>query len=274
MDIRKPKPIRNWREFLTEVGTIVLGVSIALAAEQGVEWIHWRNQVQEARQLIATEMAGNTSSAIARLRTQDCIEHRLDELSQILDAASRSGSLAPVGYIAMPPRRGWGTGAWEGVLASQVATHFTRQQLNGLGRIYNVVRVTNAMAPLELETWSVLGTITGPGRRLDPASEADLRKAISVARSYNRNMANTSFQMLRALKPLNLPFDEYDKRAMIHARDESLAVGKITAADSFPMYLICQPIGAAPPQYGQTPMPKQPGVTEEGMKLLPNLGAQ
>ena len=47
MDIRKPKAIRNWREMLTEVGTIVLGVSIALAAEQGVEYIHWRNQVSD-----------------------------------------------------------------------------------------------------------------------------------------------------------------------------------------------------------------------------------
>ena len=44
MDIHKPKSIRNWREFLTEIGTIVLGVSIALAAEQAVEWWHWRGQ--------------------------------------------------------------------------------------------------------------------------------------------------------------------------------------------------------------------------------------
>ena len=36
MDIHKPKPIRNWREFLKEVGIIVLGVSIALAGEQAV----------------------------------------------------------------------------------------------------------------------------------------------------------------------------------------------------------------------------------------------
>ena len=27
MEIPKPKPIRNWREFLTEIGTIVLDVT-------------------------------------------------------------------------------------------------------------------------------------------------------------------------------------------------------------------------------------------------------
>ena len=33
MDIPKPKPIHNWRDFLKEVGIIVLGVCIALSAE-------------------------------------------------------------------------------------------------------------------------------------------------------------------------------------------------------------------------------------------------
>ena len=33
MDIHKPKPVHNWRELLTEIGTIVIGVLIALAAE-------------------------------------------------------------------------------------------------------------------------------------------------------------------------------------------------------------------------------------------------
>jgi hypothetical protein len=43
VEIHKPKPIHNWREFLKEVGTIVLGVCVALGAEQTVEWVHWRN---------------------------------------------------------------------------------------------------------------------------------------------------------------------------------------------------------------------------------------
>ena len=39
MDIHKPKPWRGWPEFLKEIGTIVIGVLIALGAEQGVEWV-------------------------------------------------------------------------------------------------------------------------------------------------------------------------------------------------------------------------------------------
>ena len=42
MDVHKPKPIHGWRDLVKEIGVIVIGVAIALAGEQGVEWLHWR----------------------------------------------------------------------------------------------------------------------------------------------------------------------------------------------------------------------------------------
>src|ERR1700752_2010979 len=89
VEIHKPKPVHSWREFLKEYIIVVLGVITALAAEQVAEWVHWRNEVASARQAIASEMAGNVQSAIARLEVDNCVERRLDELSQILDSASR-----------------------------------------------------------------------------------------------------------------------------------------------------------------------------------------
>ena len=44
MDIHKPKPWHGWREFLKEYAIIVVGVLTALAAEQVVDWLHWRQQ--------------------------------------------------------------------------------------------------------------------------------------------------------------------------------------------------------------------------------------
>src|SRR5689334_9592983 len=66
VEFHKPKPVHNWREFLSEVGVVVLGVCIALAAEQAVEWWRWRDQVAQARGVIATEMAQNVAGAIFR----------------------------------------------------------------------------------------------------------------------------------------------------------------------------------------------------------------
>jgi len=54
-----PKPLHGWREFLGEVGIIVIGVLIALGAEQGVEAVHHRSQVHTATEKLRAESIEN-----------------------------------------------------------------------------------------------------------------------------------------------------------------------------------------------------------------------
>lgn len=53
MHFHLPKPQHGWREFIGEVGVIVLGVLIALSAEQIVETLHWRSQIRHGRDDLA-----------------------------------------------------------------------------------------------------------------------------------------------------------------------------------------------------------------------------
>ena len=48
MDILKPNPIHGWRDFVKEVGIIVLGVLIALSAEQVVQALDWGHKTRLA----------------------------------------------------------------------------------------------------------------------------------------------------------------------------------------------------------------------------------
>jgi hypothetical protein len=43
MHIHKPKAVHSLREFLSEIGVIVVGIAIALGGEQVIEWLHWRS---------------------------------------------------------------------------------------------------------------------------------------------------------------------------------------------------------------------------------------
>jgi len=52
--------------------------------------------------------------------------------------------------------------------------------------------------------------MVGPGRRLDPASEAKLREALSHARSDSRTIAALSLQMITSVKSHHLVFDRED----------------------------------------------------------------
>lgn len=273
MDIRKPKPIHNGREFLKEVGTIVIGVCIALAAEQAVEWWHWRGQVAEARKVIATEMAYNVEGAIIRLRVEGCIESRLDELSHIVDAAAKSGTLPPVGDIGLPPRNLFTSGAWESVVASQTATHFPRQQLADISHTYRAIETLGKNHDMEFTDWRDLYTIVGPGRRLDPISEGELRKALSRVRGSARAMTSLGGVVLVQIKNLNLSFSPDDLAGIARARHVPLAGTKQPLNVRNSTVAICSPIGTVPPIYGQAQFSYLPSMLDGMVKAIPDFSS-
>jgi len=240
MEIHKPKSIHNWREFLKEYAIIVLGVATALAGEQAVEWVHWQSEVAQAKDVIATELVSNVTGAIDRVRTKSCAERRLAELALILDQATKTGALPAVGDISLPPRTLLPRGAWESLVASQAATHFPRRQLAGLTTSYKLIERLEMFSLPEMAAWHSLYAMVGPGRRLDPASEADLRQALSQSLAYSRVSASLSMQVITSVKDHHLRFAREDLERIAAAEHRDLN-----------QYAICRPIGAPPPSYGQ-----------------------
>src|SRR5690348_5512212 len=80
MHFHLPKPLHGWREFAGEVGIIVVGVLIALAAEQVVETIHWRHVAAEAHDSISEEMQAEFYAAAEMAIAQPCIDRQLQSL--------------------------------------------------------------------------------------------------------------------------------------------------------------------------------------------------
>ncbi|MBV9549479.1 MAG: hypothetical protein JO256_07380 [Alphaproteobacteria bacterium] len=267
MEIHKPKPIHNWRDFLKEYAIIVLGVATALAAEQAVEWWHWRGQVAEARGIIASEMANNLNNAGFQLSARSCIESRLNEIGRILDHASREGNLPPMGLLGTAPRLIFSTGAWDSLVASQTASHFPRGELAQLAVSYNIMQKLETYSPIEQQTWYELGAMTGPGRRLDPASEAELRKALSVARGFFQITTQLNYRLINSVSQRNLPYNQADLQIIAEAKRYQVenVPGNATSSST-----ACRPIGAAPIQYGQAGgLVPSPEAVAKSLTLLP-----
>ena len=67
MHFHLPRPLHGWREFAGEVGIIVLGVLIALGAEQVLSSIHDRSEARHARDNVVYEVNRTSTSSAAEL---------------------------------------------------------------------------------------------------------------------------------------------------------------------------------------------------------------
>src|SRR5690242_21553377 len=75
-----PKPLHGWREFAGEVGIIVIGVLIALSAEQVVQDLQTRADEKAFRETIDHEIGLNLFMYDVRARQFACDEKRVKEL--------------------------------------------------------------------------------------------------------------------------------------------------------------------------------------------------
>jgi hypothetical protein len=93
MHVHLPKPLHGWRPFAGEVGIIVVGVLIALAAQQVVETIHQRDDVEQLVAALRSEL-GDDRARWEHIRASDaCTLQRLDALDRWLATAPAGAKL-------------------------------------------------------------------------------------------------------------------------------------------------------------------------------------
>ena len=84
MHFHLPKPLHGWREFVGEVGIIVIGVLIALSAEQVVENLHDHASARAAQENIRAEIQSDVSALASRKANEPCVTRRLDDIAAAL----------------------------------------------------------------------------------------------------------------------------------------------------------------------------------------------
>jgi hypothetical protein len=92
--IHLPKPLHGWRAFAGEVGIIVIGVLMALGAEQLVQWIHGREDVAQLRAALNGELADDRARWEYMSAADACTLRRLDALNNWVATAPSSARLS------------------------------------------------------------------------------------------------------------------------------------------------------------------------------------
>ena len=228
MEIHKPKPVHNWREFLVELGTITLGVCIALAAEQTVEWFHWRDKTDYATDQIQRELNESMYYSMERIMVEDCIRLRLDDLEQkLLSSGEKWVPVTPAatagvqaGNAVAVPERAWSDIAWTAAVADTSVTHFKRDRLSAYARIYADVGQAHEQNQKEFDNVAQLNVLLRPVM-LSNDKKVELIGIIEGERTLNHGLALQASRMLGGWTSIDL--DPQQGRARVLKRSTTYA---------------------------------------------------
>jgi hypothetical protein len=185
MHVHKPKAAHGVREFLSEIGVIVVGILIALAGEQLVEAATHEHQVQVGEVALKDDYIRFVRLRAEQVATTACVANRLTELRAIVDDGARHGTLGAVGPIPQPPPRPWEITSWDTMVASGAASHVPQAQVIRYSEISHWAKDAHAASLDEVEAWSVFESLSGPARRFSEAEQAMLRADIARAAHYS-----------------------------------------------------------------------------------------
>jgi hypothetical protein len=182
VDIHKPKPWRGWPEFVKEIGTIVIGVLIALGAEQAVEWLHHREEAAQARAAVRAEVAKNLSEIQTRLATQKCVEQRLDEIGALL-SRTQEGVLSPQPlWVGQPAIVYMASQRWQAAAGSGRVSLFDVDEQGRYATIYNRTAELALQEEREQAAWAQLRGLEDWRGPLGPAGRISFLQALQQAR--------------------------------------------------------------------------------------------
>src|SRR5438270_12306396 len=202
MHVHLPKPLHGWRAFAGEVGIIVVGVLIALSAEQVVETLHWRGEVMHFRNDVEHELGRNLGLYQAIMQQRPCVTRRLAELDRFLadSRAGRQDSLAvPIGR---PNYYSQYQSVWDN-RGAEVAEHLPRDLRVRYGELYDEFRNNEAVRSAERDVWRELAAFD-EGEPLDRADRMRLRGLLTRAEGLNDVTSGNYEYILRLARPLRI----------------------------------------------------------------------
>jgi hypothetical protein len=201
MHFHLPKPLHGWREFAGEVGIIVIGVLIALSAEQVLQSWHWRGEVRETDSRMTKDMRYDLAVAYERAAIDSCLRPRLSELRDELlkqgpnwpgSRARFSNDLYKSNFpsVYRTPDRPWTEASWLTALNGEVLGHFQPDRMLLFATLFNEVSFMERTQAEEVDTAATLGDLAFAG----PISPDERRSNLKVVAKLDALDARLLFQ--------------------------------------------------------------------------------
>jgi hypothetical protein len=156
----------GWKAFWSEIVIVVLGVAIALAANEAMQDWSWRGKVADGEARLLPEVGDVFEWSAEQYATQPCIEAQLDRLTRrllesgdVLEPAPTYSDLRSTNnsrFVVRLPYRPWHMSTWEALVADGSATRFSSQSQALYGTL---ATLTDANRDLRLESNRSMGRL-------------------------------------------------------------------------------------------------------------------
>lgn len=147
--LTKLNPPNGWNAVVWEIAIVVLGVLIALGAQEAVESRRWREEVRLTEDALTIEIADSVLHASERQMVNRCLS---DRLSTLIGKVSSNqgpwiGDPMPINrspravttVSAAPyrtPNRPWSGNVWEAAQNGGVFNHMRRERVAAFSKVY------------------------------------------------------------------------------------------------------------------------------------------
>ena len=215
MHVHLPKPLHGWREFLGEVGIIVVGVLIALGGEQTAEYFHQRAEPRDAEDAMVAELRDDDlPQAFTRAAIYHCYADQLDGIESAVLSGDREKVLT-LAKAYHPIIRTWDDLAWQAALASQVLVHSGSERTLKWSTACVMIPHLAKTNDNETDELSQLGANFSGRGPLSGAQQDRLLQVISMLQRSNIHMTGESVVFMRNLHDEGLELTASQKAKLL-----------------------------------------------------------
>ncbi len=178
------QPPNGWRDFLADVAVVVVGVILALIAQEFVQSLQWRADVAAQRGALRA-MAEDNLKVIAFRRFQEpCVERRLAEIQTIFRLHHGNQPIRLRGPIGLPYKWDSDRSAWDIALSDASLSHMPLAERRRFGNAVDVYENVGVLMKQEYAVWLRLQPLDHP-ELLESEDWPLLRQAFGEAHALN-----------------------------------------------------------------------------------------
>ena len=212
MGIRLPEPPNGWTGLGFEFVTIVVGVLVALGAQEVVQSTHWQREVKETRKALDAELSRNLAAFEFRMNQRQCVAARLSELRRWVDSHRAGSPLTLKKSVQPPPSFAVRSAAWE-VTDGEIATRIPLQAKMNYASIYDSMKTFSDLNHDVEQQWITIMPFQKTAR-LHEGEQRTVLQAIDNITAANEVLTGFELAIDRPAKELRIkPENDFEARS-------------------------------------------------------------